>query len=161
MIRLRAPLRRRNEEKKKSSCAEGVLPPAPIVRITMDNFCESIMANSILIVDDEENLLVLLNRILSKEGYAVSVAHGSNQALDLIDKNDFRAAILDIKMFPLDGVALLSEIKRRAPSTRVIMITAYPTADTRDECFRKGATAYLTKPLDIQKLKGVMRELTN
>lgn len=130
-------------------------------RITMGNICESIMPNSILIVDDEENLLVLLNRILSKEGYDVTVAPGSNQALDLLDKNDFRAAILDIKMFPLDGVALLSEIKRRAPSTRVIMITAYPTADTRDECFRKGATAYLTKPLDIQKLKGVMRELTN
>jgi DNA-binding NtrC family response regulator len=127
----------------------------------MDNVFESIMSNSILIVDDEENLLVLLNRILSKEGYTVTVAHGSNQALDLINKNDFRAAILDIKMFPLDGVALLSEIKRRAPSTRVVMITAYPTADTRDECFRKGATAYLTKPLDIQKLKGVMRELTN
>ena len=119
------------------------------------------MANSILIVDDEENLLVLLNRILSKEGYTVSVAHGSNQALDLINKNDFRAAILDIKMFPLDGVALLSEIKRRAPSTRVVMITAYPAGDTRDVSFRKGATAYLTKPLDIQKLKGVMRELTN
>jgi len=160
VIRLRAPLRRRNEEKKKSSCAEGVLPAAPIVRITVDVY-KSIMANSILIVDDEENLLVLLNRILSKEGYTVSVAHGSNQALDLINKNDFHAAILDIKMFPLDGVALLSEIKRRAPSTRVVMITAYPTADTRDECFRKGATAYLTKPLDIQKLKGVMRELTN
>ena len=127
----------------------------------MNNVCESVMSNTVLIVDDEENLLVLLNRILTKEGYAVSIAHGSNQALDLIDKSDFRAAILDIKMFPLDGVALLSEIKRRAPSTRVIMITAYPTSDTRDECFRKGATAYLTKPLDIQKLKGVMRELTN
>lgn len=118
------------------------------------------MASSILIVDDEENLLVLLDRILSKEGYQVRVANGSGQALDLLEKQKFGAAILDIKMFPLDGVALLSEIKRRAPSTRVVMITAYPTADTRDECFRKGATAYLTKPLDIQKLKGVMRELT-
>jgi DNA-binding NtrC family response regulator len=129
--------------------------------VTMESSSESVMSTSILIVDDEENLLVLLDRILSKEGYAVSIAHGSHQALDLIEKNNFRAAILDIKMFPLDGVALLSEIKRRAPSTRVIMITAYPTADTRDECFRKGATAYLTKPLDIQKLKGVMRELAD
>lgn len=119
------------------------------------------MPTPILIVDDEDNLLVLLDRVLSKDGYRVSVAHGSRQALDLIKEENFCAAILDIRMFPLDGVALLSEIKRQAPSTHVIMITAYPTAETRDECFRKGATAYLTKPLDIQKLKGVMRELTN
>jgi DNA-binding NtrC family response regulator len=123
------------------------------------NGFEATMASSILIVDDEENLLVLLDRILSKEGYAVSVAHGSHQALELIQSKEFSAAIVDIKMFPIDGVALLAEIKQRAPSTRVVMITAYPTADTRDECFQKGATAYLTKPLDIQKLKGVVREL--
>ena len=123
------------------------------------NMLEATMPGSILIVDDEENLLVLLDRILTKEGYAVSIAHSSHQALDLIRKNNFCAAIVDIKMFPMDGVALLAEIKDQTPSTQVVMITAYPTADTRDECFRKGAKAYLTKPLDIQRLKGVMREL--
>ena len=50
----------------------------------------------------------------------------------------FQLAILDIKMFPLDGVFLLSEIKSRSPSTEVIMITAYPTIDTRNECMKKG-----------------------
>ena len=125
-----------------------------------ENMLETTMAESILVVDDEENLLVLLDRILTKEGYAVSIAHGSLEALDLIRKNEFRAAIVDIKMFPLDGVALLGEIKKHAPSIGVVMITAYPTADTREECFRKGATAYLTKPLDIQRLKGLMRDLT-
>src|SRR6266404_601903 len=122
---------------------------------------EATMASSILIVDDEENLLILLERIFSKEGYAVSVAHGSHQALNFIQNNEYCAAILDIKMFPIDGVALLAEIKQRAPSTQVVMITAYPTADTRAECFRKGAKEYLTKPLDIQKLKGIVRELTS
>ena len=112
---------------------------------------------SVLVVDDEENLLVLLDRILSKEGYKVNTAFNSYQALDLIEKRGFRLAILDIKMFPLDGVALLSEIKNRSPSTQVIMITAYPTVDTRNECLRIGATSYLTKPLDIQQLKSVVR----
>jgi ATP-dependent Lon protease len=120
---------------------------------------EAAMASSVLIVDDEENLLVLLDRILTKEGYAVTIAHGSHQALDLIQSKNFRAAIVDIKMFPIDGVALLGEIKERAPSTRVVMITAYPTADSREECLRRGAMEYLTKPLDMQKLKAVMRDL--
>ena len=118
-------------------------------------------AHSILIVDDEENLLVLLDRILSKEGYAVRTAHDSHQALDLIANHQFRAAILDIKMFPIDGVTLLGMIKARVPAIRVVMITAYPTTDSRAESMHKGAAAYLTKPLDIVEFKRVLRELTN
>ena len=114
----------------------------------------------ILIVDDEENLLILLDRILTKEGYAVRTAHDSRLALDLVDSNRFRAAVLDIKMFPIDGVTLLGMLKVRAPEIPVVMITAYPTADSRAESMQKGAAAYLTKPLDLAELKRVLRELT-
>lgn len=114
----------------------------------------------ILVVDDEENLLVLLDRILSKEGYAVRTAHDSQRALELLGSNQFRAAVLDIKMFPIDGVTLLGMLKVRAPEIQVVMITAYPTVDSRAESMQKGAAAYLTKPLDISELKRVLRELT-
>ncbi|TMB69740.1 MAG: response regulator, partial [Deltaproteobacteria bacterium] len=77
----------------------------------------------------------------------------------LLENGGFHLAILDIKMFPLDGLALLAEIKNRCPSIKVIMITAYPTIDSRNESFRKGATTYLTKPLDIQQLKSVIRTI--
>jgi DNA-binding response OmpR family regulator len=117
------------------------------------------MEKSDLVVDDEENLLLLLDRILSKEGFAVKTASNAYQALDLVDKREFKLAILDIKMFPIDGVALLSEIKKRSPSTLVVMITAYPTADTRNQCLKSGASTYLTKPLDIHELKTVVQSL--
>jgi len=117
------------------------------------------MGESILIVDDEENLLVLLHRVLGKEGYDVTTAANSQQALELIEKHDFPLAILDIRMFPIDGVSLLSEIKKRSPATKVVMITAYPTADSRSECFRRGAATYLTKPLDTQELKKTLESL--
>lgn len=117
------------------------------------------MERSVLVVDDEENLLVLLERILSREGFAVRTAGNAYQALDLVDNNDFDLAILDIKMFPVDGVALLSEIKKRSPTTHVVMVTAYPTIDTRNECLKIGASTYLTKPLDIQELKSVVQSL--
>ena len=110
----------------------------------------------ILIVDDEENLLLLLERILTREGYQVVTAHNSYDARTLMQSRSFQLAILDIKMFPLDGVFLLGEIKSRSPSTKVIMITAYPTVDTRNECLRKGASTYLTKPVDIQELKATV-----
>ena len=108
---------------------------------------------NILIVDDEENLLVLLDRILTRQGYQVATAQNSYDACTLVQTRVFQLAILDIKMFPLDGVFLLGEIKSRCPSTEVIMITAYPTIDTRNECMKKGASTYLTKPVDIQELK--------
>jgi DNA-binding NtrC family response regulator len=114
---------------------------------------------AILIVDDEENLLLLLERILSKQGYHVVTAQNSHDALALTKTRVFRLAILDIKMFPLDGVGLLHEIKSRCPSTKVIMITAYPTSDTRTECLKMGASTYLTKPVDIQELKSSVKSL--
>ena len=114
---------------------------------------------TILIVDDEENLLFLLEKILTKQGYHVVTAQNSHDALALTKKQVFRLAILDIKMFPLDGVGLLHEIKSRCPSTEVIMITAYPTSDTRTECLKKGASTYLTKPVDIQELKSTVKSL--
>ena len=117
------------------------------------------MKRSVLVVDEQENLLVLLERILSKEGFLVRTASNAYQALDLVDRNTFDLAILDIKMFPVDGVALLSEIKKRSPSINVVMITAYPTVDTRNECLKIGASTYLTKPLDIQELKSVVQNL--
>lgn len=118
------------------------------------------MERSVLVVDDEENLLVLLERILSKEGFTVRTASNAYQALNLVDEYDFDLAILDIKMFPMDGVALLSEIKKRSPSIQVVMITGYPTFNTRNECFKIGASTFLTKPLDIHELKSVAHHLT-
>jgi DNA-binding NtrC family response regulator len=114
------------------------------------------LRKTILVVDDEENLLVLLERILTRQGYQVVTAQNSYAARTLLEGRDFQLAILDIKMFPFNGVVLLDEIKNRSPSTEVIMITAYPTSDTRNECMRKGAFTYLTKPLDIQELKATI-----
>ena len=119
----------------------------------------AVLPKSILIVDDEENLLLLLERILTRQGYQVATAHNGYDARTLLDSRRFQLAILDIKMFPLDGVFLLGEIKTRSPSTEVIMITAYPTADTRNECMKKGASTYLTKPVDIQELKTTVNGL--
>jgi DNA-binding NtrC family response regulator len=119
----------------------------------IDTRGRDVLQKNILIVDDEENLLLLLERILTRHGYRVVTAQNSHDARTLLETRMFQLAILDIKMFPLDGVFLLGEIKSRSPSTEVIMITAYPTADTRNECMKKGASTYLTKPVDIQELK--------
>ena len=117
------------------------------------------MQPSLLFVDDEPKFLVLADRVLSKEGYRVTTARDSVQALAYVDCVKFSLAVLDIKMYPMSGVEVLKQLKIRNPSTHVVMVTGYPTAENRTECIELGAADYLTKPLDLSELKAVLRQL--
>jgi|SRR5918996_5276464 two-component system OmpR family response regulator/two-component system phosphate regulon response regulator OmpR len=119
------------------------------------------MAISILAVDDEQNLLELLLRVLGKQGFVVKTALSGNEALKLLELEPFHLALVDIKMGTMNGVRLLKEMKDRRPHIKVIMMTAYPTSETRVEAFENGASAYLTKPVDLQQLVGTIHSLTH
>jgi two-component system response regulator (stage 0 sporulation protein F) len=118
-----------------------------------------VMARVILVVDDEQNFLELLTRILGKRGFGVKTALTGYEALRLLDKESFDLALLDIRMGPMNGVQLLEKIKERQPDMKAIMMTAYPTSETRMQSFEKGASAYLTKPVDLQELIQTMNSL--
>jgi len=107
------------------------------------------MKSLVLVVDDEENLLLLLYEILSKEGYHVKTTTNAYEALDFVDHRNVRVAIMDIRMYPVDGLALLAEVKKRFPSTQVIMMTGFLTPETKKRCMKYGATDYFGKPLDL------------
>ena len=119
------------------------------------------MPVSILAVDDEQNLLELLITVLGKRGFKVKTALNGFEALRLLDQESFQLALLDMKMGPVNGVQLLKEIKDRRPIIKVIMMTAYPTNETRTEASVNGASAYLTKPVDIQKLVDTINSLAH
>lgn len=119
------------------------------------------MSVSILAVDDEQNLLELLITVLGKRGYKVKTALNGIEALRLLDQESFQLALLDLKMGPVNGVQLLKEIKDRRPIMKVIMMTAYPTSETRTQASANGASAYLTKPVDIQKLVDTINSLAH
>ena len=119
------------------------------------------MPISILAVDDERNLLELLITVLGKRGFKVKTALNGLEALKLLDQESFQLALLDLKMGPLNGVQLLKQIKDRQPVIKVIMMTAYPTSDTRMEASANGASAYLTKPVDLQKLVDTINSLAH
>ncbi len=119
------------------------------------------MPVSILAVDDEQNLLELLITVLGKRGFKVKTALSGIEALRLLDQESFQLALLDLKMGPLNGVQLLKEIKDRRPVIKVIMMTAYPTSETRMKASENGASAYLTKPVDLQKLVDTINSLTH
>jgi two-component system, NtrC family, response regulator len=119
------------------------------------------MPVSILAVDDEQNLLELLITVLGKRGFKVKTALNGIEALRLLDQESFQLALLDLKMGPVNGVQLLKEIKDRRPIMKVIMMTAYPTSETRTQASANGASAYLTKPVDMQNLVDTINSLSH
>ncbi len=106
----------------------------------------------ILIVDDEANLLKTLNDILRTNGYEVAVAKNARVALDVLGKDKFDIALIDIRMPRIDGVELLERIKDKYPGLEVIIMTAYGTIETAVKATKLGAFAYMLKPLDIDEL---------
>ena len=62
-------------------------------------------------------------------------------------------------MAPIDGIELLARIKKLSPSTRVIMVTGYPTEENRAECIKLGADGYMTKPINLSELITMLRDL--
>jgi DNA-binding NtrC family response regulator len=120
---------------------------------------ESTQKPSVLVVDDEENFLKLAELVLSREGYRVVTASNGVDALAYADREKFRLAILDIKMEPMTGIQVLAELKKRDPRTQIVMVTGYQTEDTRNECVKLGAAAFLTKPVQLSDLKDVLRHL--
>jgi DNA-binding NtrC family response regulator len=117
------------------------------------------VGRSILVVDDEQNFVTLLEMVLTKRGFKVQTALNGEEALKLLQHGSFDLALVDIRMGPVDGLSLLEELTQRLPGIKTVMMTAYPTVDTRIAAFQKGALAYFTKPVDLQKLLDTVRGL--
>ena len=130
----------------------------------MDNFptvsTDRTVVKSVLVVDDEQNFVSLLDWFLTKRGYEVRTALNGEEALELVEKGSPDLALIDIRMGPVDGLSLLDEVKQRLPEIKVIMMTAYPTSDSRRHAFGKGAAAYFTKPIDLQELLNTIHGLS-
>lgn len=101
---------------------------------------------TVLVVDDEEMLRSLLERILIKEGYQVETAADGAAALDNLRAKAYDLLITDIKMPKQSGLDLLKEVKKEFPGTAVIIMTAYGDSFTVKDAMLLGADEYITKP---------------
>lgn len=101
----------------------------------------------VLIVDDEAFVRETLALYLEGEGCRIHAASGGEEALALAARVDIEAAIVDIRMPGMDGLTLLSELKRRHPDVEVLMATGFQSLETAVEAMRRGACDYITKPI--------------
>ncbi len=115
---------------------------------------------TILVVDDDEDILELIERHLSNKGYEVVSAYDGEQALPLLDKVKFDLVITDLKMPKIDGMEVLRRVKEKDPNIEVVILTGHGTMDSVIEALRDGgAFDYLQKPLyNIKQLSFVTRK---
>ena len=102
----------------------------------------------VLVVDDEESVRNLLQRILEEAGYDVVTAADGQEALDKVSQLRPEAVLLDIKMPIMSGIEVLQWITTNRPDTCVIMATVVSDAQTAVEAMKLGAYDYITKPFN-------------
>jgi PAS domain S-box-containing protein len=111
----------------------------------------------VLVVDDENLILKIISDILLKEGYEVKTAFNCEKALQLLREYSFHVVLTDIRMPEKNGIDLLEDVRNFNPDIPVIIMTGYASLVTAVEAVRHGAFDYLTKPLDYNKLKGIIK----
>ncbi len=111
---------------------------------------------TILIVDDEPNIIEILEIVLQDEGMTVLKATSVREALSVLNEKEVDLVISDIRMPDLSGVELLRQAKQIAPETVFIMITAFATTETAIEALQHGAYDYITKPFRMEELRAVI-----
>ena len=108
--------------------------------------------DTILIVDDEKNYLLVLSAVLEEEGYEVLTTASGLEALEIQKASDVDLVLTDMKMPGMDGIELLEQIKTCDAELPVIMMTAHGTVDKAVEAMQKGAYSYIMKPFDNERL---------
>ena len=112
----------------------------------------------LLIVDDEAVALRNLERVMSKAGYAVTAAQSGEEALALLESQEFDLLLTDLRMEKVDGMRLLKTCRTLHPDSEVIMITGYASTQSAVEAMRQGAFYYITKPFRLDEVRKVVAE---
>jgi DNA-binding NtrC family response regulator len=112
----------------------------------------------ILVADDEEGIRESLNLILG-DAHDLVFSHDGQEALDRLRNERFDLALLDVKMPKLDGLEVLKQLQGRSPATPILMLTAYQSVELAKEAIKLGASDYLPKPFERERILAAVNEL--
>ena len=110
------------------------------------------MIPRILVAEDEEIMRITVLDHLRNQGWLADAAATGTEALEMVRKNRYELLLSDIRMPGMDGEKLLAEVKKLAPRTEVVMMTAHGSTDNAVNCLKKGAADYILKPFDLDDL---------
>ena len=112
---------------------------------------------TILIVDDEAGTLLLLQSLLKSNGYAVKTAGDGMSALEIVKGGGIDITVTDLRMEPMDGMALFHEIRKVTAVMPVIILTGYASIETAIDAMKSGVFDYLTKPFKVDDMLACLK----
>ena len=107
----------------------------------------------ILVLDDEVDAVMLLQRILKERGHQVFGFTDEEEAIAHAKANKVDLAIIDIRLKKILGIEVLEELKKIDPDIQAMVLTGYPTLQTAQKALDLGASEYLIKPMDIDEVE--------
>ena len=114
---------------------------------------------SLLLVDDDRTLCLVLARALEARGFAVLSAHDGASASQLIEALTPEFAVLDLRLPDGSGLKLIEQLKAADAHTRIVILTGYGSIATAIDAIKQGATHYLTKPADADQIVAAFDQL--
>lgn len=141
-----------NEERLRAALAEGT-------GFWMPETEEEDDRATLLLVDDEPNILRALTRVLRRDGYRILTAGGAHEALDKLAANKVQVIISDQRMPDMSGTELLSKVKEMYPDTVRIVLSGYTELQTVTDAINRGAIyRFLTKPWEDEQIRSNVRD---
>ena len=116
------------------------------------------MHAKLLIVDDERVALKNLEHVMKKEGYEVTATQSGQNALKLLEEQQFDVVLTDLRMEKVDGVQILKKCRELYPDSEVIMITGFATLESAVDAMKHGAFYYIAKPFKLDEVRKVVQE---
>ena len=116
-------------------------------------------AETILVVDDEPSVRTLIERILTRRGYAVLAASGAEEALRLNSEHEVDAVVTDVMLPSLKGPALVEELRRHRPQLRALFISGFTSEALVQDGLSLAEVAFVQKPFTGEELTSRLREL--
>ena len=119
-------------------------------------------SGAILVVDDDADMREMVHDMLKDRRHQVTTASSGQEALRLLGEGGYAVVLSDLRMKGMQGIELLTEIKKTVPDINVILMTAFGSVETAVEAMKYGASDYLTKPVKkdelIRVVERVLRE---
>jgi DNA-binding NtrC family response regulator len=115
-----------------------------------------------LVVDDETTILIAFKKLFQSPNVVVDIAESIEDAEALLNQRTYAAVIADLRLSGVsgeEGLDIIRSVKKRHPSTQVILITAYGSQDIMEKAHNLGAAYYFEKPVSTKVLKDALRSL--
>ncbi|MFA6508507.1 MAG: response regulator [Treponemataceae bacterium] len=116
------------------------------------------MKGSVLIVDDEKNIRLMIGKVLEGLGLEITAAVNGDEALAIAEKRNFDLVLLDLRMPGTDGMEVLRRLRAASTETKVAIITAHGTVDNAVEAMKLGAVDFIRKPFTVDELRRIVTD---